>query len=75
MPPTETPPTPNTSVPTPPPAPESELPPEIAPIKVSTRRHGEIDHSELVHLLDSLEGDQAKVALSPSPSISRLSST
>jgi hypothetical protein len=30
------------------------------PIKVQTRRFGELDHTELVHLLDSLEGDQAK---------------
>ena len=52
MPPTETPPNPPTSAP--------EQPPASAPLKISTRRFGELDHSELVHLLDSLEGDQSK---------------
>ncbi len=52
MPPTETPPNPAPAAPPQPPASE--------PLKVSTRRHGELDHTELVHLLDSLEGDQAK---------------
>jgi outer membrane biosynthesis protein TonB len=32
----------------------------MEPIKISTRKYGELDHTELVHLLDSLEGDQAK---------------
>ena len=52
MPPTETPPNPPTSAP--------EQQPASAPIKISTRKFGELDHSELVHLLDSLEGDQSK---------------
>src|SRR5580658_2816890 len=52
MPPTETPPNPAPSVPPQPPANE--------PIKFSTRKFGELDHTELVQLLDSLEGDQAK---------------
>jgi len=52
MPPTETPPNPPTSAP--------EQPPAPAPIKISTRKFGDLDHSELVHLLDSLEGDQSK---------------
>ena len=52
MPPTETPPNPPTSAP--------EQTPAPAPLKISTRRFGELDHSELVHLLDSLEGDQSK---------------
>lgn len=52
MPPTETPPNPPTS------APEEQSAP--LPVKISTRRFGELDHSELVHLLDSLEGDQSK---------------
>ena len=51
MPPTETPPN---SAPVVPP------PPSPPPVKIVTRRFGEIDHTELVHLLDSLEGDQAK---------------
>jgi hypothetical protein len=42
-----------------PPNPASETPPP-EPMKVMTRRFGEVDHTELVHLLDSLEGDQAK---------------
>jgi len=52
MPPTETPPNP-----APPASPQR---PVTEPIKISTRRFGELDHTELVHLLDSLEGDQAK---------------
>ena len=52
MPPTETPPNPPTSAP--------EQPSAPAPIKISTRKFGDLDHSELVHLLDSLEGDQSK---------------
>ena len=52
MPPTETPPNPAPAAPPPPSA--------QPPIKVQTRRFGEVDHTELVHLLDSLEGDQAK---------------
>jgi TonB family protein len=64
MPPTETPPKPTTAAPPPPPVSDggssAYSQPETAPIRISTRRHGEIDHTELVHLLDSLEGDQAK---------------
>jgi len=52
MPPTETPPNP---APT-----ESQQTPATEPIKFSTRKFGELDHTELVQLLDSLEGDQAK---------------
>ena len=52
MPPTETPPNP---APT-----ESQRTPVNEPIKFSTRKFGELDHTELVQLLDSLEGDQAK---------------
>jgi TonB family protein len=63
MPTIETPPTLTTGVP-PPPVPDggrsAYSQPEVAPLRISTRRHGEIDHTELVHLLDSLEGDQAK---------------
>jgi len=52
MPPTETPPNPASSAP--------EQTPASEAIKIATRRYGELDHTELVHLLDSLEGDQAK---------------
>ncbi len=52
MPATETPPNPAPAAPPPPSAQQ--------PIKVQTRRFGELDHTELVQLLDSLEGDQAK---------------
>ena len=52
MAPTETPPNP---APT-----ESQQTPVNEPIKFSTRKFGELDHTELVQLLDSLEGDQAK---------------
>lgn len=52
MPPTETPPNPAPS--------ESQQTTATEPIKFSTRRFGELDHTELVQLLDSLEGDQAK---------------
>jgi TonB family protein len=52
MPPTETPPNPA--------PPASPQPPANESIKIATRKYGELDHSELVHLLDSLEGDQAK---------------
>ena len=52
MPPTEAPPNPAPAAPPPPSAQQ--------PIKVQTRRFGELDHTELVQLLDSLEGDQAK---------------
>jgi TonB family protein len=52
MPPTETPPNPPATAP--------EQPPASEKMKIATRRYGELDHTELVQLLDSLEGDQAK---------------
>jgi hypothetical protein len=52
MPPTEIPPNPAPTAP--------EQTPASEAIKIATRRYGELDHTELVHLLDSLEGDQAK---------------
>ena len=52
MPSTETPPNPAPS--------ESPQKQATEPIKFSTRKFGELDHTELVQLLDSLEGDQAK---------------
>jgi hypothetical protein len=55
MPPTETPPNP---APVAPPPPPGRTPDQ--PAKIVTRKFGELDHTELVHLLDSLEGDQAK---------------
>jgi len=61
MPPTETPPNPvHAAPPPPPPAPVGPVQAHPAPIKIVTRRIGELDHTELANLLDTLQGDQAK---------------
>ena len=42
------------------PAPHSPLPDDVQPLKVRAGRFGELDHSELVHLLDSLDDDRSR---------------
>ena len=60
MPPTETPQNPAASpLPSPPPEADAPTPPE----KIRTSRFGELDHTELVHLLDSLQDDRSKSRL------------